>query len=166
VSGLQIDSAEARAVAGSSGTADPSDAANAARLQSWLLGPQGLDAEHHPSIHFTAESVAHPSASYPLVRGKLTLRGVSVPVASTFDMTRADGKLHFTGLLTLNQSDFGIPLQTVNGMTEIADDLNVTFDLWVTATGKPCARSRPQSPQGSAGTGTAGASGGRGGSPG
>jgi polyisoprenoid-binding protein YceI len=159
VSSLEFDTDRARADAAAAGTVDPADVA---RLRSRMF--EILDAEHHPKIRFSSNTIVHGSAARPVIKGDLTLRGVTVPAGLAMDITIAkDGSAHIVATsFTLTQSDFGIPVATVNGATEVSDGIDVTVDLWVTPTNKPCS---PHA-SGSAGTGTAGTIGGNGGSPG
>jgi polyisoprenoid-binding protein YceI len=144
VSGLELDTEKARHDAGLGGALE---AAETERLRARLLGPEGLDAEHHPSLHFKARTVLHPSAAYPLISGDLTLRGVTVPAMATMDITTApDGKIHLVSHYVLNQSSFGIAVETVNGFNAVADQLDVTLDLWATSTGKACPAPAPTPP--------------------
>jgi len=144
VSGLELDTEMARRLAGLSGTPAPADVA---RLRARMLGPGVLDAEHYPAAHFSARTIAHPSAAYPVIRGDVTLRGVSVPVAAAMDITpAAEKRVHIVSHFPLTQSNFGIALETIKGMTEIADQFDVMIDLWATSTGKACAAPAPPSP--------------------
>ena len=129
---LRVDAAEDRELAGVAG---PVDAAASAELRRRLLGPDGLDAEHHPDIHWEASSVTQPPAANPIAEGTLTLRGITRPVGAVFEVKpAAGGQVSFTGGFTLRQSDFGLPPETADG----DDEIRVRFDLQATATGKPC----------------------------
>jgi polyisoprenoid-binding protein YceI len=153
---LRVDAEDARGFSGISGA----DAATAARLQELLLGPGGIDAARYPDIHYAAGSVVHNAGENPLVGGALTLRGKTLPLHVAVDFAPArDGAVHITCHFVLRQSDLGIRVQAVNGVTEVADGLDVYLDLWARPTGKGCSGSPPA-------TGTAGASGASGGSPG
>jgi polyisoprenoid-binding protein YceI len=131
---LRVDAAEDRELAGVAGPFDP---AASAELRRRLLGPDGLDAEHHPDIHWEASSVTQPAVANPIAEGTLTLRGIARPVSAVVTEIKptAGGQVNVTGGFTLQQSDFGLPLETADG----DDEIRVHFDLWATATGKPCA---------------------------
>jgi polyisoprenoid-binding protein YceI len=139
---LRVDAAEDRERAG---VASPYDPAASAELQRRLLGPEGLDAARYPGIHWEASSVVQPPVANPIAEGTLTLHGISRPVSAVAEITEikpaAGSQVNLTGSLTLRQSDFGLPPETADG----DDEIRVVFDLWATATGKPCAPS-PLSP--------------------
>lgn len=156
---LRVDAEDAR---GFSGISDISgaDAATAARLQELLLGPDGLDVARYPDIHYAAGSIVHNAGENPLVGGALTLRGKTLPLHLAVVFAPAsDGAVHISCHFVLRQSDYGIQAKAVNGVTEVADGVDVYLDLWALPTGKGCPGSSPA-------TGIAGARGASGGSPG
>jgi len=135
---LRVDAAEDRELAGVAGPFDP---AASAELRRRLLGPDGLDAEHHPGIHWEASSVTQPAAANPIAEGTLTLHGIARPVSAVVTEIKpaAGGQVTLSGDFTLRQSDFGLP----PGIADGDDEIRVHFALWGTTTGKPCAAPAP-----------------------
>jgi polyisoprenoid-binding protein YceI len=136
---LRVDAEDARRFSGISGT----DAATAARLQELLLGPDGLDVARFPDIHYAAGSVVHNAGENPMVGGALTLRGKTLPLHLAVDFAPArDGAVHITCHFVLSQADFGMQVKAVNGVTEVAEGVDVYLELWALPTGKSCSKKK------------------------
>jgi polyisoprenoid-binding protein YceI len=133
---LRVDAEDAR---GFSGLSSEGDAATAARLQELLLGPEGLDAARYPDIHYAASSVIHNAGENPLVSGALTLRGKTLPLDMAVDFAPArGGGVRISCHFVLAQSDYGIQAKAVNGVSEVAEGVDVYLELWAVPTGKGC----------------------------
>jgi polyisoprenoid-binding protein YceI len=140
---LRVDPEDARGFSGLSSGADAAPPADTARLQELLLGPEGLDAARYPDIRYTAGSVVHNAGENPLVSGTLTLRGKTLPLDLAVDFAPArDGAVHISSHFVLRQPDFGIQVKTVNGVTEVAEGVDVYLELWAVPTGKGCKKKK------------------------
>jgi polyisoprenoid-binding protein YceI len=97
-----------------------------AQIQKTMQGPQVLDAEHFPEIHFRSPNVEAKTADHWVVRGALELHGQSHPV--TADVTLKDGR--YLGTATFKQTAFGITPVTVGGGTvKVKDELKIEFSI-------------------------------------
>lgn len=135
---LRLDSAAACKAAG---IPVPQDTAESARLQSRLLGPEVLDAEHHPLIRYKVTSAVQNPTSNPAVIGLLTLGAMTAPLTVAVEYTPGkDGQVHIVTSFSLRQSDFGLRPEVINLTTPVSDLLNVNVDLWAASTGKSCPR--------------------------
>jgi polyisoprenoid-binding protein YceI len=95
-----------------------------------------FDAEAHPVATFTSNAVEANGDNYVL-RGELTLRGVTKPVALDLDFYGANpGMGHgevagFEASVVLNRKDFGIdidmPLET--GGVVVGDKVTITLEI-------------------------------------
>ena len=95
-------------------------------IQSNMLGPEVLDAEHFPEIVFQSTSVAANGPDVSRVIGNLTLHGQTRPV--TVEVKEAAG--HYTGTSRLKQSDFGIkPIKVAGGAIRVKDEIRIEFDI-------------------------------------
>ena len=97
-----------------------------AQIQKTMEGPQVLDADRFPEIHFRSTNVEAKTADHWIVRGTLELHGQSHPV--TADVTLKDGR--YLGTATLKQTAFGITPVTVGGGTvKVKDELKIEFSI-------------------------------------
>jgi hypothetical protein len=101
-------------------------AADRARVQSTMLGPQVLDVERHPEIRFRSTAVQPRDNATWLVEGVLALHGESRPLQ--FTVARRDG--HYAGSVTLKQTDFGIaPIRLAAGTVRVRDEIRIDFEI-------------------------------------
>ena len=116
---LRIDTPEARQKAGVKG--DPPSAKDVGKIQDNMLGPDNLDAQKYPEITFKTASVTANRAEGFLLSGPLTIRGVtrtiSVPVMHK-------GAL-FSGDFTVKLTDFGIKPESIGGVVNVKDTIEV-----------------------------------------
>jgi polyisoprenoid-binding protein YceI len=116
---LRIDTPEARQKAGVKG--DPPGAKDVEKIQSTMLGPTNLDAQKYPEITFKTASVTTNGAKGFVLSGPLTIRGVtrtvSVPVVH-------EGAL-FSGGFSVNLTDFGIKPESIGGVVNVKDTIEV-----------------------------------------
>lgn len=102
-------------------------------VQENMLGPDVLDAAHHPGIHFlsTAVTAARRDGDAVLLdlHGKLSIRSVTrevtLPLRVTFDADR----LQASGSTKLRQTDFGIKPISKAGVVKVKDELDVSWRL-------------------------------------
>jgi polyisoprenoid-binding protein YceI len=97
-----------------------------AQIQKTMQGPQVLDADRFPEIHFLSSEVDAKGTDHWVVRGILDLHGQSHPV--TADVTLKDGR--YLGTATFKQTAFGITPVTVGGGTvKVKDELKIEFSI-------------------------------------
>ncbi len=89
-----------------------------ARGESWF------DVAKYPKIQFQSTAFARADSGY-VVRGDLTLHGVSKPMAIPFQFSQQGGKGVFTGQFKVNRKDFGIN-GNVLGFT-VGEEFDVTL---------------------------------------
>jgi polyisoprenoid-binding protein YceI len=106
---------------------DPEASADTrAQVQKTMLGPQVLDTEHFPEIHFQSTKVEAKGAGHWLVHGTLDLHGQSHPVA--IDVALKDGV--YRGTATLKQTGFGMkPVTVAGGTVKVKDEIKVEFAI-------------------------------------
>jgi len=112
---------------------DP-DASDSERstIESTMKSAQVLDPAGFPEITFASTSVESPAAEAVgtrtryLVRGNLTLHGVTRPV----DMSVSFSEGRYTGKVTLKQTDFGItPVKIAGGTVRVKDVIEIDFEI-------------------------------------
>lgn len=112
---------------------DP-DASDSERstIESTMKSAEVLDPARFPEITFVSTSVENPAAeaagtgTHYLVRGNLTLHGVTRPV----DMSVSFSEGHYTGKVTLKQTDFGItPVKIAGGAIRVKDVVEIVFEI-------------------------------------
>lgn len=97
-----------------------------AQIQKTMQGPQVLDADRFPDIHFKSTALDPKGTNHWLVHGTLDLYGQSHPV--TVDVTLNDG--FYQGSATLEQSAFGItPVSIAGGTVKVKDEVKVEFKI-------------------------------------
>jgi polyisoprenoid-binding protein YceI len=116
---------------------DP-DASDSERttIESTMKSAEVLDPARFPEITFVSTSVTSPAANaaatpsapptHYLVRGNLTLHGVTRPV----DLSVSFSAGHYTGKVTLKQTDFGItPVKIAGGAIRVKDVIEIVFEI-------------------------------------
>ena len=133
---LRIDTDEARRLAG---LAKGPGAEDVKTLQVKVLAPQNLAAESHPSIRLKATSVTGGAGGKTEVRGSFALRGVTETVRFPVKIeSQQGGPVRLSGQFRLKQSTFGIKPESVAGVVNVADAVDVHFDLLARPTGEAC----------------------------
>jgi polyisoprenoid-binding protein YceI len=102
-------------------------------IESTMKSAQVLDPARFPEITFASTSVETPAAeagppsvAHYLVRGNLTLHGATRPV----DMSVTFSGAHYTGKVTLKQTDFGItPVKIAGGTVRVKDVIEIDFEI-------------------------------------
>jgi polyisoprenoid-binding protein YceI len=99
-----------------------------AEIQSAMLGPEVLDAEHHPEIVFRSTGAEPAGGAGPWkVRGNLTLHGQTRTVAVE---VREEGGGHYVGTSSFKQTEFGIqPIKVAGGTIRVKDEIRIEFDI-------------------------------------
>jgi polyisoprenoid-binding protein YceI len=95
------------------------------KVQETMLGEQVLDVKKYPTIAFESASV---SAKHE-VAGKLTIHGVTRPVAALVTLKVDGPTLTATGRFAIKQTEFGIKPISVGGVVKVKDELNITFTI-------------------------------------
>jgi polyisoprenoid-binding protein YceI len=106
---------------------DPGASADTrAEVQKKMLGPQVLDTERFPEIHFQSTEVEAKGADHWLVHGTLDLHGQRHPVM--VDVALKDGV--YRGTASLKQTGFGItPVSVGGGTVKVKDEVKVEFEI-------------------------------------
>jgi polyisoprenoid-binding protein YceI len=106
---------------------DPEASADTrSQIQKTMLGPQVLDTERFPGIHFQSTEVEAKGTDHWVVHGTLDLHGQSHPV--TVDVTLKDGL--YRGSAALKQSGFGMkPVSVAGGTVKVKDEVRVEFEI-------------------------------------
>ena len=101
------------------------------QVQERMLGPEVLDATRFPQITFESTNVEPAGQDQLLVRGQLSLRGVTRTVSAS--VHKQDGR--YVGTCTLKQRDFGIkPISVAGGTVKVKDELKIEFDIRASTT--------------------------------
>ena len=96
------------------------------QVQERMLGPDVLDVSRFPRITFESASVEQSGPGRLLVRGRLSLHGVTRPVMVNVQTESG----HYTGAFTLSQREFGItPVSVAGGTVKVKDELKIEFDV-------------------------------------
>jgi polyisoprenoid-binding protein YceI len=113
------------------GKGEPPD--DVPKVQEAMLGPKCLDAARYPTIRFVSSTVdakhAAAGALDVLVRGTLTMHGVSRPLTVPVHVVMGDGAITATGTVALRQTDFGITPITVAGVVKVKDEVSLEWHL-------------------------------------
>src|SRR6266849_9278240 len=102
-----------------------------ATIESTMRSDKVLDPARFPEIPFVSALVEAPSGetaspAHSLVHGNLTLHGVSRPVE--LNVSFSDG--HYTGKVTLKQTDFNItPVKIAGGAVRVKDLIEIVFEI-------------------------------------
>jgi polyisoprenoid-binding protein YceI len=105
--------------------------------EDFMRSENWLDAENHPTLTFRSTSIEPREGANYLVRGDLTLRGVTRPVAILLEYHGVVSdpwglRAGFTSRFTVNRRDFGITWSREFDWGPMAgDDLEVSLDIQV-----------------------------------
>jgi len=96
------------------------------KIQSTMQSPEVLDPAKFPDISFASTSVESPAPNRYLVHGNLTLHGVTKPI----DLPVSFASGHYTGKVSIKQTDFGItPVKIAGGAVRVKDPVSIEFDI-------------------------------------
>jgi hypothetical protein len=102
-------------------------------VQARMLGAEVLDVNRFQWISFHSVAVQRLDAGGWLVRGELDLHGRIHGVLVNVKPVRG----HYTGSVTVRQSDFGIvPISVAGGTVKVKDEIVIDFDIVATDTGR------------------------------
>jgi polyisoprenoid-binding protein YceI len=128
VRALVIDAEEAR-VKAELDTQGPSPD-DITKMQHKMLSEKVFDAEKYPEIVFTTASVEPQAAGKWILRGLLTIRGISQPVTVPVTLARQQEAFNVTGRFRIKQTAYGIKPESIAGVVEVADEVDIQFDIW------------------------------------
>jgi polyisoprenoid-binding protein YceI len=98
---------------------------DAMKVQETMLSEQVLDVKKYPTITFESTSVSATND----VAGKLTIHGVTRPIAARVTLKVEGPALTATGRFAIKQTDFGMKPVSVGGVVKVKDELNITFTI-------------------------------------
>ncbi|HOL69991.1 MAG TPA: YceI family protein [Bryobacteraceae bacterium] len=132
---LRIDTPEARKLAGlEPGGPDPDDVA---KIQQTMLGPKFFAAASHPRIRFQTTEIRRNGDSGLLLKGPLTIRGVTRDISLPVDVSMpAENTFRFEGKFQIKQTDFGMKPESVAGAVTVKDEVDVHVVIFATAAGE------------------------------
>lgn len=116
-------------------------AADVPDVQRTMQGEQVLDVEHHPSISFRSREIVvkeEPAGRMSvIVRGDLTLRGLTRPVDVTGTVVLVGDTLTMKGTARFRQTDFDLrPVAAAGGTVRVKDQLDVEMVIVARASGR------------------------------
>jgi len=95
-------------------------------IESTMKSDKVLDPARFPEIAFASTSVETTDTKRYLVHGSLTLHGVTRPV----ELSVSFAESHYTGKVTLKQTDFNItPVKIAGGAVRVKDPIEIVFDI-------------------------------------
>jgi len=113
------------------GRGEPAD--DVPKVQAAMVGPNCLDADRHPTIRFASKSVkatvAADGSVDAIVRGDLSVHGVSREVLVPVHVTISGASLDAMGTMKVQQTAFGIRPITVAGVVKVKDELGIEWRL-------------------------------------
>ncbi len=99
-----------------------------AEVQRRMTGPEVLDVERFPDIHFRSTQVQPLAENRWRVEGELTLHGQTQPVSLEVS---GDGA-RYTGRTRIKQRDFGMePVSIAGGTVKVKNELLIEFDIYL-----------------------------------
>ncbi|MYW00563.1 YceI family protein [Streptomyces sp. SID3343] len=99
-----------------------------------LLRARFLDSDHHPTITFTTTGVEQVGETDFEVAGDLTIRGLTKPVTTNFELIGAEHDPHgnfrarFKGRVVINRMDWKVNWNAATRAT-IGDKVTLEFDV-------------------------------------
>jgi|SRR5689334_14291106 len=103
-----------------------SSAKDRTEVQKTMEGPEVLDVQGFPEIHFRSTGASRQSGNHWSVRGSLDLHGQSRPVV--LEITENNG--WFSGTTTLKLRDYGItPPAAAGGSVKVKDEIKLDLKV-------------------------------------
>jgi polyisoprenoid-binding protein YceI len=110
------------------------------RRDAHLKSPDFFDAEKFPMITFESAGVTMKDKTHGIMKGNLTIRGVTKPVELAVEVLGFGDygpmgfKAGFVGTTTINRQDFGVKWNRAldNGGTILGDDVEITLQIEAT----------------------------------
>lgn len=110
-----------------------SEASDSSDNDDGLKGPQGFQVSSFPTATFEATGFTAQGPGKYVANGKLTIRGVSHPVALPFTLAISGNTAHMTGSAQVIRTEFGVGQGSEwGGNTPIAHNVAVNVDLVAT----------------------------------
>jgi polyisoprenoid-binding protein YceI len=100
------------------------------RRDNHLRSADFFDVERFPAVTFEGLAV-EPAGSPAVLRGRLTLRGVTREIRVSLELEVADGRMVARGQFTLNRSDYGMSYQS--RLNPVGETVGVAFTFRATA---------------------------------
>jgi polyisoprenoid-binding protein YceI len=98
-----------------------------------LKGPEGFQTSRFPAATFEANGFTPQGPGKYIANGKLTIRGVTHPVALPFTLVITGNSAHMTGSTQVIRTQFGVGQGSEwSGNTPIAHNVAVNVDLTAT----------------------------------
>lgn len=140
VDSLRIDSPQARRLAGLEPDGGP-DAETTAEIQAKMLGPEMLDAAQYPTITFRSDSIRVAGVDTDaIVAGRMTLHGRTAAIQLPVQVEPLGGDtLRMTAETVIRHSTFGMERESVAGVVNVADEMELTVRLTAVPLGRRCA---------------------------
>jgi polyisoprenoid-binding protein YceI len=85
-----------------------SEASGDADTDEGVKGAQGFQTTQFATARFQTVSIVHKSGNDYVAQAKLTIRGVTKPVALPFTLAIAGNSAHMTGTAQVSRMDFGV----------------------------------------------------------
>ena len=135
---LIIDSAEARALAGLG--RGPS-ASQRADIQRKMLDARHLAVDQYPELQFETLSVSGGEAGTLVLRGQLTIKGVTreVELPASID-TSQPNIARLSATLKIRQSHFGIKPESIAAVVKVSDPVDIHISIQAATTERACER--------------------------
>lgn len=93
-----------------------------------------LDVEQHVTIEFRSERIEVRGDNHLRVHGAMTLGGTTVPVTAEVWVRAIGGLTLFSARFEIKQTDFGIQPVSSGGVVNVADKIEIRFELWTAET--------------------------------
>ena len=97
-----------------------------------LKGVLGFAVDRFPTARFEAASFRRQADGSIVADGRLTIRGITKPVALPFKLAIQGGKAHMTGRTTVLRTDFGVGQGEWAAPQPVAHQVAITVDLVAT----------------------------------
>lgn len=89
-----------------------------------------LDVEQYATIEFHSERIDVRGDNHLRVHGAMTLGGATVPVSAEVWVRSIGGLMLFSARFEIKQTDFGIQPVSSGGVVNVADKIEIRFELW------------------------------------
>jgi polyisoprenoid-binding protein YceI len=97
-----------------------------------LKGAEGFDTGKFPAAKFETTGFTAKGGNAYVANGRLTLHGVTRPIALPFTLTISSSGAHMTGKADVSRMDFGLGQGEWAGETPIAHAVTIIVDLTAT----------------------------------
>jgi polyisoprenoid-binding protein YceI len=133
---LRIDSQRARDIANLG--PGPSEE-EIQEIQVTMLSEENLAAAQYPRLTFESSSVSLEGDSEFILEGPITLRGQTRTVRFPVTISRVSGnEIMLSGRFEVLQTDFGIDPESVAGVVNVANNVDIVFEIVGEATDTAC----------------------------